>query len=535
MVKKPKWLIVARNEYRIRTSFIRRIRSSFLFLAGGSLVVYVAFIAPFIVRVLIDDFIAFLLSQAAVAMVQIILFLIFFYFMILPITTTLREQHRGQLEIFLSAPVKPSDVLLGTFLGAVPLYAISIVIITGIFTALLNPLELSTIQITMIIIVFVVIFLSAFWIGIVIAALLRTRLGKTARGRDIGRALAMLLALPLVAMVYAIGYGGLLNALADPGNSGMVKTILGWLPSSWGAEVIVQFASHPGSVAAAGFEPVVRFCGLILFFVAALFTGSKVASRAYSLEPTTFISARANPDGIFYKTVRYFGGGGSFGTLVVSLFKDYSRRLENISGITYMLGILSLMIIFLAPQSYGPDEPPVALLSTMIIFPIIVVMVTGGVTVQGKHCLFIYRKAPSGEGRVVKAMLLKSWLMAVPIAGGATAVITVVSSQWTLLSLVITTGLMMLFVAAWVVFVLGLFLVNPAFSEKSIKLWINVMIAMFGSIGLFLLSLLILTKGGQLTEPIGGMVSIQLVHQALAWLVGVMVLLVGKKRLSSIE
>lgn len=535
MVKKPKWLIVARNEYRIRTSFIRRIRPYFLFLAGGSLVVYVAFVVPFIVRVFIDDFIAFLLSQAAVAMVQIILFLVFFYFTILPIMSALREQHTGQLEIFLSAPVTPSDVLLGTFLGAVPLYAIFVTIITGLFTALLTPLELSTIQITIIIIIFVVTFLSAFWIGTVIVALLRTKLGKTAHGKDIGRALAMILSLPLVAAFYAISYGGLLEALADPEISGMTKTILGWLPSSWGAEVIVQFASHPGSIAAAGFEPVARFGGLLIFFGAALFVGSRVANRAYSLEPTSFISPRARPDGIFYRTVKHMGGGGSFGTLVVSLFKDYSRRLENISNITYMLGVLSLMIVFVAPQSYGPDEPPVALISIMIFLPIIVVMITGGVTVQGKQSLFTYRKAPSGEGRLIKAMLLKSWLMAVPLAGVATAVITAVTSQVTRSSLAITTGGMMLFIAAWVVFIMGLFLVNPAFSEKSAKLWINVMIAVFGSIGVFMLSLLILTKGGRLTEPIGGILYLQLVQITLAWVVGIVFLYLGKKRLSRIE
>jgi len=40
---------------------------------------------------------------------------------------------------------------------------------------------------SIIVTIFIVIFLSAFWIGTVIAALLRARLGKTARGRDIGR------------------------------------------------------------------------------------------------------------------------------------------------------------------------------------------------------------------------------------------------------------------------------------------------------------------------------------------------------------
>ena len=206
----PKWLVVARNEYRIHTSRIRKVRRYFPYLIIGLLAIYVAFIAPSFARLFIDEFLAFILSQAAVAMVQIILFLIFVYFIIIPITQTLREAQAEQLEIFLAAPVKPSDVLLGEFMGQMPFYAIFVTVIAGFFTAALNPLGLDVLQMAIIIGIFVVTFLSAFWIGNVIAALLRTKFGKTARGRDIGKALALIIALPLVALVYGVQSGGVL-------------------------------------------------------------------------------------------------------------------------------------------------------------------------------------------------------------------------------------------------------------------------------------------------------------------------------------
>ena len=104
--------------------------------------------------------------------------------------------------------------------------------------------------------------------GSVIAAVLRTKLEKTARGRDIGRALAMIIALPLVALIYAIQFGGLLDALAAPGTGGLISTILSLLPSSWGGEVVVAFAANPGNIGAVSFETLTRFGGLIFFFVA---------------------------------------------------------------------------------------------------------------------------------------------------------------------------------------------------------------------------------------------------------------------------
>lgn len=322
----PKWFAVAKNEYRIRTSSIRRIRPYFPFLAVGVLALYL-FVIVTVADRFITDFLASVFSQVALASTEIILFLIFIYFIVIPITQTLREPQIGQLHILLSAPVQSEDILLGEFLGAVPLYLIFITVITGVFIALLTPLRLSVTQVGVVIFVFLLTFLSALWIGTVISALLRTKLGKTARGKDIGRALAVILALPLLATVYVLQFGGL-ETLVDPQAGGMAKTILSWLPSSWGARLVAAFASHPGNTAAVWTEVVQWFGSLVAFFVLTLIVGVKAAHRAYSLELTTFISSRAHPDGIFYKTVKFSGGGGSFGTVVVSLFKDYSRSLK---------------------------------------------------------------------------------------------------------------------------------------------------------------------------------------------------------------
>ncbi|UCG37096.1 MAG: ABC transporter permease [Candidatus Bathyarchaeota archaeon] len=530
----PKWLVIARNEYRIRISRIRKIRPYFPYLVIGLLGLYVGLIAPKFVSLFVDDFLALVLSQAAVPMMQIMLFMIFIYFMIIPITSTLREEQTGHLEIFLAAPVKPSDVLLGEFLGQMPFYAIFVTIITGGLVALLSPLRLDVIQMAIIVVIFIVIFLSGSWIGSVIAAVLRTKLGKTAGGKDIGRALAMIIALPLVAFVYAIQFGGLLDALADPGTGGLVKAIFNLLPSSWGGEVVVGFASNPSNIGAVGFETLTRFGGLVAFFLVILWLGAKVASRAYSLEPTTFTGSKAKPDGVFYNVIKSFGGGESFGTLLVSVFKDYSRRLENLSNIIYITGLLFLLAIFAVPKS-EPMGPMYVYMMAQFLFPVLVVMINGEVTVRGKESLFMVRNTPSGEGKFIKALLLKGWLMAIPITGAMTAVITILSPQTTLVSLLTNTGFMMLFVAAYTVFVLGLFLLNPAFSTKSMKLGVNIMIAVFTSIGLFAVSQISLMRLGVWSETFGGMLYVYLLQTFLSWLVGSVCLYLGKRRLGRIE
>jgi len=535
----PKWLVVARNEYRIHTSSIRKIRKYFPFLTIGLLVVYVLFIAPAVVSLFIDDFLVFIISVAAVPMVQIILFMFFFYLMLFPISDTLREVKTEQLEIFLASPVKPSDVLLGEFLGKMPFYTIAITVITGTFTALLNPLGLDVVQNAIIIIVFVITFLSAIWIGTVIAAILRTKLGKSVRGKDVGRALSVIIVLPMIAVMYAIIGGGLIEALIDPTTSGTVRTFLGMLPSSWGAEIFVGLASNPNNISAFGLETLTRFGSLIAFFVAVLWLGAKAANRAYSLESTTFTASKAKPDGLFYKTVKYLGGGGSSGTLLASIFKDYGRRLENLSWIAYVVGLIAMLSIFLSDPFSSPRDPLVIL--SLMAIPLLTGFVVGTVS-RGKETLFLYRKSPNGVGRFVKARLLQGWLVAVPIAAAIMAVSTILVPQVTLFSLLINTIWGSIRTMASVAFLLGLALLIPVFAEESrertLGIIINLQVILFTTIGLeigfsrFGLSFRRLLPN---LEPFTGLLLDHLLQTAIISLVGIVLFYLGKRKLSRIE
>ena len=524
----PKWLVVAKNEYRIRTSSFRTLRRFFPYLIIALLIAYVGFIAPSLASLFIDDVLTFFISQAAIPMVQIILFMIFFYFIIIPISNTLKEVQTEQLEVFHAAPIKSSDVLLGEFLGVMPFYAIVVVIISGTFTALMAPLGFSFVQTTLIIIVFALTFFSALWIGTVIAATLRTRFGKTARGKDIGRALALLIALPLIGVMYAIMGGGLIQALVDPGTSGLVRSLLAILPSSWGAEIFAGFVSNPGDIGAVGLETMTRFGGLIIFFVALLWLGVKVANQAYSLESTAFAASRARADGLFYKTIKRVAGGGSFGALLVSIFKDYGRRLENLSRIFYMLGLLAIINVLLIQ----PSDPEGAFVITQFVLPLLSAFVVGEVTLRGKEALFIYKKAPSGVGRLIKARLIKGWLIVVPISVIVTVITSVLNPETTLVFLLIETGLVAFTVASNVAFVLGLFLLNPAFSDKSGNYVVNIMITMqLLPIGTFLIPSFVLGRALEL----GLFDTLFYFTVPMSWLFGIVFLYFGKKRMQQIE
>jgi hypothetical protein len=471
--------------------------------------------------------------------IQIILFVFFFYLVLFPISDTLREIKTGQIEIFLASPVKPSDVLLGGFLGRMPFYAIAIVMITGTLTALLNPLGLDMVQNIVIIIVFVITFLSAFWIGTVIAAVLRTRLGRTVRGKDVGKALSIIIALPMIGVMYALIGGGLVKVLVDPATSGTVRNVLSFLPSSWGAEIFVAFASSPGNIGAVGFEITTRLGGLVVFFLAVLWLGAKAANRAYSLESTTFTVSKAKPDDLFYNTVRRLGGGGSSGTLLATSFKDYGRRLENLSWLFYSVALVAMLAIFLSDPLSGPKDILEGLSVMAISF------LTGfamGTVSRGKDTLFLYKKSPNGLSRFLKAKLLQNWLVTVPIIAVIMCAMTFLAPQVTVSSVFANVVAGSLRAMVMVVLFLGLALLIPVFAEESRErafgVVINLMIVLFATIGLEIGLSRSGLSAGRVLPDLDSFAAALLNHlemTAIILLAGVVLLYLGKRKLNRIE
>ena len=119
-------------------------------------------------------------------------------------------------------------------MGKIPFYASFAAIVGGLFTAALFPLGLDLLQVTIIVLIFVIIFLSALWIGTMIAVILRSFLMKSARGRDIGKGLAIIIIIPVIIPIYAF-MGGFLN-FSDPETARIMQDILQFFPSSWGFE-----------------------------------------------------------------------------------------------------------------------------------------------------------------------------------------------------------------------------------------------------------------------------------------------------------
>lgn len=529
------WFSIAKTQYRVSTCRIREIRSILPYLLVGGLAFFIFILAPMIADFYIDDFQAMILSQVAVVLVQVFLFYFFILFASLPITSTLQDIKTGQLEIVLSAPVKPGSLLIGEFVGKLPFYATFAAIIGGLFTAALFPLGLDIFQVTIIIIIFIVNFLSATWIGTLTAVLLRSVLMKSARGRDIGKGLAIIIVLPLVAILYAF-MGGYMEALKDPAIGKVVHDILSFFPSSWGSEVIVAFAQNPGDIFSIEFLTVVQFSGLIFFFILALWIGGFVANRAYNLEPSSFSASKVKSKRYFYSIVRKLGGGGSFGVLLATGFKNYFRKIKNITMLAYAVGLVLMISVFLLQ----PDDLEMAFMSCFIAGPLLAVFVASEITLQGKENLLLYKSSPMGTVQFLKTKLYQYFLTILPIVAILASFAALRVPGIVLDGFLFNVLLIVLIAAGATIFTMGLFLLNPAYHDKDPSYMINIQIVVFVLIIPFMLSLILFgTFFRDSFKMIFGdqdpFFPSAIVLTAFAWIFGIFLLALGTKKLNNLE
>jgi len=331
----------------------------------------------------------------------------------------------------------------------------------------------------------------------------------------------MLISLPLVAVMYSAMNGDMLDALQGRGSTLSGSFLL--LPSSWGADVILRFLRHPGDVGFDLASMVLGIFGLTAFLIGSIFVGVKLSGRAYDLEPVSFSTAKAKPEGGFYRYVRFLSAKGSFATVVVTVMKDYGRRLENISRVIYILGLVSMMELFMLSSLPQGDYVSIALLTITWMMAFLCVFVVGEVTARGKDNLFIYRKAPRGESRLIRARIMQGCIVVQPVAA-ISALIVLVPSSVPWMDTILLTLAVVAIATAYVIMSIGLFLLSPSFSERPMEIIGNAISVL--AISFFLYVICIVAFG----EP-WGLLALLLLSSGI----GSILLMAGSRKIKSIE
>ena len=230
------WWIVAKNELRVRTSKLHRQRKLIPIIIILVLIIFAYTIYPF------TNFIITLLMESESPLpdisstLRVLLLIYAFMFFIMPLSSMLEDVETGQIEFILSTPVTQADMLLGEFIGTIVLYSPflmgALILMNAIFHALSGVQIIGQFIISAVVLGFI---LLALWIGTVLAAYIRSKIGGSERGKDLGRALMMIFAI-IFFPLYMFGPIVFTALETYP----VFNLIFDFIPTSWAA-YIIQF------------------------------------------------------------------------------------------------------------------------------------------------------------------------------------------------------------------------------------------------------------------------------------------------------
>ncbi len=420
---------IAKAEYYTQMSRFHRRRTSFIVGLAFFGIIWALIITPWIITILLDSLTTFksLLMVALPGVMRAVILMYWAMVLLFPISRALQEIKIGQWEIILSHNVRTRDLLMGTFMGKIPVY--------GLLTLFLAPILITpfaiVFQISMIgqALIYGVIFLvalSTLMLSTVICTAIQAKLGESPKGNDIAKALSVALGAVFIIPMYGLMYfsENLANIL------GMDVFLL--FPFTWGADLITwSIINFNGlnlpTATISGFEKVLGFPALIDGFLLGIFAisvvgiGLSAADRLFNFGGGGRASVKTvGPDNFLLQILRRIIPG-PFGVLVVTSIKDFSRKMQNLSQLglgLIMALLLPIMQKTLFARNSGNEDVPFFLILMMVslIMGIFSGMVFGGIGfLESQDQLWIIKSAPKGVHKFVKARLTESFLFSIPL------------------------------------------------------------------------------------------------------------------------
>ncbi|MHA2027186.1 MAG: hypothetical protein ACW98U_14890 [Candidatus Thorarchaeota archaeon] len=426
------WWAIAKAEFLVRTAKLHRSRKMLYPLVIGIALAFGLLVVPQILGYFFSRTGAafeMMLATSFPGVLRTIMMVLWMFILIVPISNSLENVKIGQWEILFSNNVSTRDLLFGTFVGRIPVY--------GLFVLALGPIAVSpfvyayNVSIVGQLLMYLVIFVFAIvtiWLSTVFSTALHAKIGSSPRGDDLGKALSWAL-VPLVA-VPAMGSMYWMDSVVSLLNLDVSMI----LPSTWSADILTWIAMHTGSLRPSSIlnlelywfavSPIVDMIVLGIFSVVVLFLGFKSADRlfAYGANPGSQKVAKAGPENLFIRGIRKLFGR-NFGTIVVTSFKDYSRKLQNIAKLSYglFLAILIPLLIGFGPLATVVSDPIFVPVMTSLMIGMMLgifsAIIFGGVgLMDSRDQLWILKSAPNGVPKFVVARVISYMMVGLPYA-----------------------------------------------------------------------------------------------------------------------
>jgi hypothetical protein len=475
--KKSLWGVVAKNEIKIRTSKFRNHRISFFITIYSILITWALIIAP----MLFDAFMPTIAIQYSTIfkplialIIESLMMAVFILLLMYPLNNVYRESEISFKESMLSTPISSKDIFFGEFLGKMPIYLATILIIGPILIGLVNPvIDLNPIQ-------YMVIYFSLFGmvsfanlIGSILASWLEHKINKSEKAREIGKVFIWIFTILLVVIMYAVIFF-LNEILSHP----ELKNWLAFYPSLWFSNIIL-YSIDP--LLLNGFILNI-WLNILLATIIPLITLYLSYQKAESFYTFESLSEKNNitvvaHENIFYRLIRFLFGK-KWGVLTVIQMKRLFRKKSNFARLAYVFGLIGFMTWFMGGMAN--DGLGLILFSTMIIAiggAVLSVMIGHLAFIDSKDIIWVYKRSPRGLKGLVYSYLLAMFILTTFVAIFETIFFGILASM-ELIDALIFFGTFLLVGQFSMAQAMGLQCLSPAYGEKAPNMRTNTIISM---------------------------------------------------------
>ncbi len=426
------WWPIAKAEFLVRTVKLHRARKILYPALVGFCLLFVLFATPNIVTFFLGEFGAGLdlfLATSLPGVMRTIVLVIWLAILIFPISNSLENVKTDQWDILFSNNVKTRDILLGTYIGKLPIYGLLGLVLSSIivvpFVLIYNVSLIGQLLMYSITILFAI---TTIWLSNVISTALHAKIGQSPRGDDIAKALSWalipIIALPTMGAMY----------WTEQVTSLMRLEVSMILPSTWVADILTWIATTTSSLPPSSVfnlqafwfqvSPIISLLLICGFSIAIYAIGFKSADRLFSLGSGLGSSRviTVGSENIAIRGVRRLFGA-KFGVIMATSLKDYTRKLQNVAKISYAM-FLSLIIPLLltsGPLTNVSNDPIFVPLMTSLSIAMML-GIFGGVVFGGiglldsQDQLWILKGAPRGIPKFIAARAISYMMLGIILA-----------------------------------------------------------------------------------------------------------------------
>ncbi|MGY5864646.1 MAG: hypothetical protein RTV41_08570 [Candidatus Thorarchaeota archaeon] len=530
------WLAIATAEFQVLSSSLRGNRKLYVGILYVLALAWATVITPMLYNAILGAIFPMhvlrpILMVSFPGVMRTLGLFLWLLLLLFPLSFALQEIKIGQWEIFLSNNVRTKDIMAGTFIGKLGLYGLIIVFLAPlVITPFMLAFEVSIIGQLLVYGAMTLLAMGSIWLSNFITSVVQARLGDSSRGNDIAKALAMIIAIVVIIPMYGLMF--FLPTLSEM--MGMNAFLI--LPSTWFSDLISWLAITFNGIGLTGsqilgFSTVLQVDMLWTSVLAIGFTLGTVglalgtADRVFTIEAgvRTEVVTTVGEENLFLRGVRRLNSG-PFGSLMVTNFKDFLRKAQNLSKIGYGLILAIIMPVIMTAMDIEYMQFSDMFMMLVVMMSLIGAMPFAGTGfLESKDQLWIIQGAPHGSSRYVKSRIASQAIIGIPLAVIPSVVIYFML-EMTFVELLILLGLGYVAVVGGMLMATGVTARNPNYEDTKspahqANMMASVMLAEFSILGVLFADIFI--SIGLNIDFIGG---IEIIFGPGNWMFGISVI-----------